>query len=84
MARELKLWIGNLDGRNQAAVATTTKKEAIKALGISASQFNSYFGEGALHCVPQAVEKPGSVWISKYSPWNSPWAERASKQQEQT
>jgi len=42
MARRLKAWVTNYDGRREAAVAATSKKEAARLIGASLYDFNNY------------------------------------------
>lgn len=46
-SRQLKLWIGNYDGRREGLIYATSKTAAARILGISRSSFDNYWTEPA-------------------------------------
>jgi len=67
MARQLKVWGGNLMVGNtqfRAIVATTTKKRAVELLDISAGEFNNFWCETRNSVeVPLGTENPETVFV---------------------
>jgi hypothetical protein len=64
MARKLKVYCMNADGKHYKLVAVTTKKAAIEAFGCSAYSF-SEFGHETWNDedVAAAMSKPGTVFM---------------------
>lgn len=65
LAKKLKVWSGNLDGRRDAAVAAHSQKEAAAALHISLYQFRDYFEEQEIDDpdLAQAIAEPGIAFV---------------------
>lgn len=61
--KRLRVWGGSADGRHRMIVATTTKKAAMEALGVSAYTFRNFFSETANETeLATARPEPGVVF----------------------
>lgn len=69
-ATKLKVWVGNYDGRQQAAVAATSVDAARYAVNASAKDFRSYFRESPLDTPELAavVAQPGALFVRPLYP----------------
>lgn len=85
MARKLKVWgwVGinpnPTNGHRQVreVVATTTKRQAIEASGLSAYTFNQYAGEtGNTTERVTALSDPGAVFYRPLNDYDAEWTKR--------
>lgn len=79
MARELKVWSVNLDGKHTGVVAATSRAAAARALGTTDANMRDYGSvtSNKLH-VERAMREPGVAWRTRgwmeESGW--PWERR--------
>ena len=70
----VKVFFGNLDGRNNALVAAKSKAEAARLLGLSIGYFNSYFSQCSnQEYIRQAMTEPKRVFKRSNTDWDGDW-----------
>lgn len=63
MARAMKHWVGNYDGRREALVCAATKKRAAELSGGSVKNFNDYYNEDNRSWCAEVTGVVEGLWL---------------------
>lgn len=85
MARALKVYAVNYDGKEQRIVAATSMKQAAALIGVAYGMMRAYGHEtGNVGQCADALSEPGVVWREPYNARRGPRERVAPTQSSQT